>query len=92
MMLFYSEIKKIKYFLPPPQKRHRDMNSRDRATHMCLFIPAVYDLNSRLSDSAQSNPFIKNYYLIIVAFSSPHFSIYDIFSTNCPIKIKANMK
>ena len=34
---------------------------------------------SRLSDLAQSNPFIKNYYLIIVAFSGPHFSIYDIF-------------
>ena len=34
---------------------------------------------SRLSDSAQSNPSIKNYCLIIIAFSRPYFSIYDIF-------------
>ena len=27
----------------------------------------------------QSNPFIENYYLTIVVFSCPHFSIYDIF-------------
>ena len=29
----------------------------------------------------QSNPFIEKYYLIIVVFSCPHFSIYDIFYT-----------
>ena len=56
--------------------------------HMCLFIAAACDLDfyeSILSDSTlkklQSNPFIENKYLIIVVFSLPHFSIYDILYT-----------
>ena len=34
MMLFYSETKKMKYFLDPPPKRCRDMNGCDMATYM----------------------------------------------------------
>ena len=50
--------------------------------HMCLLLPVTWIFTrSRLSDSAQSSPFIKNYYLIIVAFSRPHFSIYAKEST-----------
>ena len=83
-MLFYSETKKRKYFLDPPlQKRRMDTNSRDMAPRTCVSLyqqPLTWIFTrSRLSDSAQSNPFIRNYYLIIVAFSRPHFSIYDIF-------------
>ena len=75
----------MKYFLdPPPKKRRRGMNGRDMApiTCVCLYQkPVTWSFTrSRLSDSAQSNPFIQNY-LIIVAFSGPHFSIYDIFYT-----------
>ena len=85
-MLFYSEIKKRKYFLDPPpkKKRRRDMNGRDMAARTCVCLyqqPATTIFTqSSLSNSAQSNPFIKNY-LIIVTFSRPHFSIYDIFYT-----------
>ena len=76
-MMFYSETKKRKYFLdPPPKKRHRDM-----ATRICVCLyqqPVTWNYTrSRLSDSAHSNPL--NYHLIIVAFSRPHFKIYDIF-------------
>ena len=103
MMLFYSETKKIKYFLdPPPPKKEAQGYERSRygSKHMCLLIPAACDLEfyyrSRSSDWAQSNPFIRNYYLIIVAFSGPHFSIYDIFiqqkahlvSTKGPLTLK----
>ena len=82
MILFYSETKKIKYFLdpPPPQKRRRDANGRDMATRTCVCLyqqPMTWIFTrSRLSDSAQRNPFIKKYYLIVVAFSHPHFSIF----------------
>ena len=40
---------------------------------------AMHTMTMRLSDSSQSNPLFKDYYLIIVAFSSSLFSIYDIF-------------
>ena len=51
------------------------------STCVCLYQqPVTWSLTRlRLSDSTQSNPFIKNYHLIIVAYSGPHFSIYDIF-------------
>ena len=82
-MLLYSESRKIKYFsdTPPPKKRRMNKNGRDIATRTCSYQhPVTWSFTrSRLSDSAKSNPFIKNYYLIIVAFSRPHFSIYDIF-------------
>ena len=83
MMLLYSKIMQIKYFVtPPPQtKRRKDTNGPDIAT--CLYKQLVTWIFTRLrlNDSAQSDPFIKNYYLIIVTFSRPHFSIYDIFYT-----------
>ena len=46
MILFYSEIKKIKYFLdPPPQKKVQGYErSQYGYTHMCLLIPADCDL------------------------------------------------
>ena len=101
MMLFYSEKNKIKYFLDPPKKnRRRDMNGRDMALSTCVCLyqqPVTWSFTrSRLSDSAQSNPFIKDYYLIIVAYSRPHFSIYNIFiqkkvhlvSTKGPLTLK----
>ena len=86
MMLFYFKTKKIKYFLdPPPKKGAKDTNGRNMAshTHVCLYQQPVTWIftRSRLSESAQSNPFIKNYYLIIVAFSRPLFSNYDIILT-----------
>ena len=84
MMLFYSETKKIKYFLDPPPKKAQGYG-RDMAPSTCVCLyqqPVTWSFTwSRLSDSEQSNPFIRNYYLIIVAFSGPHFSIYDIFYT-----------
>ena len=81
MMLFYSVTKQIKYLLdpPPPQKKRRRVtNGRDVAQSACVCYIRSFT-KSRLSDLAQSNHFIKNYYLIIIAFSGPHFSIYDIF-------------
>ena len=61
-------------FGPPPPQRLRD-TSRSRYCWIFTY--------SSLSDSApvnlQSNPFIEFFYLIIVGFSRPHFSIYDIF-------------
>ena len=86
MMLCYSKTRKIKYFLdPPPQKKRlKDTNDRDMSTRTsdCLYHQAVTWIftRSRLS-RLLSNPFIENYYLILVVFSGPHFSIYDIFYT-----------
>ena len=75
-MLCYSKISKMKYFLdpPPPKKRLKDTNGPDmsRRRSVCLYIQPVTWI---------SNPFIEKYYLIIVVFSCPHFSIYDIFYT-----------
>ena len=86
MMLCYSKIRKIKYFLdPPPQKKRlKDTNGRDMSTRTSVFLynqPVTWIFTrSRLNSfGLQSNPFIENYYLIIVVFSCPHFSIYDIF-------------
>ena len=90
MMLCYSKTRKIKYFLdPPPQKRLKDTNGRDMSTRTSVFLynqPVTWIFTrSRLSSLSdfglQSNPFIENYYLIIVVFSCPHFSIYDIYYT-----------
>ena len=55
MMLFYSETKKIKYFLAPP-------------------------------------PYKVNFYLIIVFFSLPYFSIYDILYTKENMYMKFQRK
>ena len=84
MTLFYSETKKRKYFLDPPKKAQTYERSQYSYMHMCLFIAAACDLNFYLVDiewfdtkQLQSNPFIENYYLIIVVFSLLHFSIYD---------------
>ena len=56
-------------------------------TSVCLYNQPVTWIFTRsrlssLSDSDyKSNPFIEKYYLVIVVFSCPHFSIYDIFHT-----------
>ena len=55
-------------------------------TSLCLYQQPVTLIFTRLTEwfgtvKLQSNPFIKNYCFIIVSFSSPHFSIYDIFHT-----------
>ena len=61
MMLCYSKISKIKYFLdppPPPKKRLKDMNGRDMSarTSVCLYHQTVTWIFTRsrlnrLSDS-----------------------------------------
>ena len=60
MMLCYSKIRKIKYFLdpPPPPKRLNDTNDRDMSTRtsVCLYNHPVTwifttSILSRLSDS-----------------------------------------
>ena len=84
MMFFFLIPKQIKNFLqPPPPPRRKGTNGRDKAprTHVCLYQQHVTwsFTRSRLSDSTQSNPLIKNYHLIIIAFSRQYFSIYDIF-------------
>ena len=83
--LFQNKENKILFGPPPQKKRRRDMNGRDMApiTCVCLYQqPVTWSFTgSRLSDSAQSNPCIKNYYLIIFTLSGPHFSIYNIFHT-----------
>ena len=91
MMLCYSKISKIKYFLdppPPPQKRLKDTNGHDMSTRTSVFpynqpVTWIFTM-SRLSSLSDSDnkviPSLK-YYLIIVVFSCPHFSIYDIFYT-----------
>ena len=91
MMLCCSKIRKIKYFLDPPPKKKRlkDTNGRNMSTRtsVCLYNQSVTWIFTRLrlsslSDSDyKNNPFIEKYYLIIVLFSCPHFSIYDIFYT-----------
>ena len=48
MMLFYSETKKIKYFLdPPPPKKKAQGYERSQYgyMHMCLFVPVTSDLD-----------------------------------------------
>ena len=47
MMLCYSKIRKIKYFLdpPPPKKRLKDTKGRDMSTHKCLSIQSARDLD-----------------------------------------------
>ena len=47
MLLFYSETKKIKYFLDPPPKKKAQGYERSRYgyTHKCLSIPAACDLD-----------------------------------------------
>ena len=87
MMLCYSKTRQIKYFLDPPPspKRLKDTNGRYMSTRTSVFLynKAVTWIftRSRLSSLSESNPFSANYYLIIVVFSCPHFSIYDIFYT-----------
>ena len=87
MMLFYFETENKILFGPPPIKKAQKIRSvaiwLHTHTHVCLYQQPVTWIftRSRLSESAQSNPFIKNYYLIIVAFSRPLFSIYDIILT-----------
>ena len=65
---FLVRNKKIKILFgpsPPPPKRRRDTNGRDMAPSTCVFLyqqPVTWSFTrSRLSDLAQSNPFIKNY-------------------------------
>ena len=47
MMLFYSETRKIKYILdPPPKKKPQGYEKLQYGyTHMCLSMPAVFDLD-----------------------------------------------
>ena len=58
MMLCYSKIRKIKYFLdpPPPKKRLRDTNGRDMSTHtnVCLYNQPVTCIFTRLRLSSLS--------------------------------------
>ena len=74
-------------FAPPPKKRCRDTNGREHGyMHMCLFIPAAFDLDFYKVDiecfgtvKLQSNPFNRKLLFNYSLFSSPHFSIYNIF-------------
>ena len=45
MMLCYSKIRKIKYFLDPPKKAQGYERSRYVYTHKCLSIPLARDLD-----------------------------------------------
>ena len=80
MMLFYSETKKIKYFLPPPppqKKAHGYERPHYGYTHMCFLYqqPVTWFFTrSRFSDLAQSDPFIKNYYLTFISASMIFFT------------------
>ena len=67
MMICYFKTRKIKYFFdpPPPKKRLKDRNGSNMST--------------RTGVCQYQQPFIENYYLIIVVFTGPHFSLYDIF-------------
>ena len=70
MMLYYSKIRKIKYFLdpPPPKKRLKDTNCRDMSTRTsdCLYNQPVTWIftGSRLSSLSDSDykviPSLKN--------------------------------
>ena len=93
MMLFNSKTSKIKYFFtPPPKKRLSDRKGHDKATRtsVCLYQQPVTWIFTR---PGLSNPFIENYYLIIVVFSCTHFSIDDIFYTkeNTQISTKGTL-
>ena len=63
MMLFYSKIRKIKYFLDPPppkkKKRLKDTNGRDMSTRtsVCLYNQPVTWMftRSRLSSLSDSD-------------------------------------
>ena len=60
MMLCYSKISKIKYFLdpPPPKKRRKDTNGRDLSTrtNVCLYNQPMTWIftRSRLSNLSDS--------------------------------------
>ena len=45
MMLCYSKIRKIKYFLDPPKKAQGYERSRYVYMHKCLSIPPARDLD-----------------------------------------------
>ena len=57
MMLCYSKIRKIKYFLDPPKKRLKDTNGRDMYTRtsVCLYNQPVTWIFSRSSLSSLSD-------------------------------------
>ena len=77
MILCYSKIWKIKHFLDPP-KRLKDTNGRDMSTRTSVCQcnqPVTWILNSLSDSDYKVIPSLK----IIIVFSCPHFSIYDIF-------------
>ena len=88
-LLFQNKENKILFGPPPPQKKAQGYErSRYVYTHKGFSIQSARDLEIHWVENEQfewfrlqSNPFIENYYLIIVVFSCPHFSIYDIFYT-----------
>ena len=80
MMLFIPKENKKLFAPPPPKKRLKDTNGRDMSTHKCLSISAARDLDIHWVGieqielfGLQSNPFIENYYLIVVVFFWPTF-------------------
>ena len=79
LFLFRNIEDKILLTPPPsPQKWRIDTNVRDMATrtYVCLYQQPVTWICTM---STLSDPYIENYYLIIVVFSRPHFIIYGIF-------------
>ena len=75
--IFYSETRKIKYFLdtPPPKKKsRRDTNGRNMATRTYVFVytrslcPEFLLGRNKLYGSVklENNPFIQNYLIIVV--------------------------
>ena len=81
--LFWN-IENNTFWAPPPPPKGSGIRTVAIRLHAQVFVYTSSPLTwiftrSRLSDSVQSYPFFRNYYLIIVAFSHPHFSIYDIF-------------
>ena len=85
MMLCYSKTWKIKYFLDPPPKRLKDTNGCNMSTHTSVFLynqPVTWIFTrSRMSSLSDSDYKIIPSLKIIVVFSCPHLSIYDIFYT-----------
>ena len=85
--LFRNKENKILFGPPPPKKKGGWIRTVTIWLHahvcVCLYQQPLTWIftKSRLSDSTQSNPFIRNYYLIIVAFSRLHFSIYNNINT-----------
>ena len=83
--LFRNKSNQILFGPPPPLKKNAGKGTVAiwLQAHVSVYQQPVTlsFTRSRLSDSAQSHPFIKKYYLIIVAFSSTHFSIHDMFYT-----------